>query len=896
MHALDVAIASNQESPMKQRSSSSCSLLALVLSLALAACGTADPTSRNASSGGSGQGGGSAGSDPIGSGAASNAAAAGAGTDAGGSAGAGSGGTTGNPNALVLPIEVLGDGSPTAPLVVEARLRVEASALDSVSKLWLECQRCGFYGAPEYEATTAPPTTIKASLRLLGGSMDEDVAWLDVTDENVTLADDERVHGGINGGLFTTKITVELDEATRQRLVALPAVNTLQFRFNGTDGESNGFRVLNVELQNADADDVGADEREYVDPEVEKQAGAVLSDDVALGQALWYTQDSLAKSSIVDRTIHAACSSCHAPDGRDLQYFGYSNHSIVQRSRFHGLSEEQGRQIAAFLRYSLKEVPHAPLARPWNPPYQPGPGLDATPANWAAGAGLEAVLKTASDGLKALFGKDPSQPLAVTQADVDLVMDANATLNVREMSIPMQFPDWNAWLPAIHPMDVWPDDGAETGSFETGGVFGNGSKNPLAKYNELRDWLDDHQNPNGVFGDYSHLTPDERVQAQELFTMFGWEAYNWFGGGRGGHENPDASAPLYGAQVGANNLAALAASSTTDNGPAGAYSSEAFIERTTSSLMHWLSTQQWALAQEYGLEGNQTWFIGDKDELGAWHGRGEELGWPFNAPSVFYLAPHMLYQQEETEGGKREWYFGWESNLVASYYRTNQWYQLQMTINAGGQSGWSNYPMDWPYLTGFDDLIGQTVGSATPAHVQARDSHYVRLLQGRIKSAQYVNNAIVLDDENVNLIQNSGRYGRAQAVKHLAPANFMDLSANNHTPYLAFDEYQPGVQLLIANGAIAQFNDLFAATQAEDWRRCDPNDTQLGEPEPYAGFRYCLDETVAPLLMDDNGGYYVQPGATTTAQTNAYGLWKAQQQGAEATRVASWSEWVDRMW
>jgi len=64
----------------------------------------------------------------------------------------------------------------------------------------------------------------------------------------------------------------------------------------------------------------------------------------------------------------------------------------------------------------------------------------------------------------------------------------------------------------------------------------------------------------------------------------------------------------------------------------------------------------------------------------------------------------------------REWYTAWEAdNIVASYYRSNQWYQLQMTVNPGGQSNWVNYPMDWPYLTAFDEYIANKVGSDTPA-------------------------------------------------------------------------------------------------------------------------------------------------------------------------------------
>ncbi len=41
----------------------------------------------------------------------------------------------------------------------------------------------------------------------------------------------------------------------------------------------------------------------------------------------------------------------------------------------------------------------------------------------------------------------------------------DATLNVREMPIALQFPDWQAWLPEVHPIDSWGE------GFETSEVF-----------------------------------------------------------------------------------------------------------------------------------------------------------------------------------------------------------------------------------------------------------------------------------------------------------------------------------------------------------------------------------------------------------------------------------------
>ena len=34
-------------------------------------------------------------------------------------------------------------------------------------------------------------------------------------------------------------------------------------------------------------------------------------------------------------------------------------------------------------------------------------------------------------------------------------------MNAREIPVPIQFPDWNAWLPVMHPLDIWtPEAGA----------------------------------------------------------------------------------------------------------------------------------------------------------------------------------------------------------------------------------------------------------------------------------------------------------------------------------------------------------------------------------------------------------------------------------------------------
>lgn len=814
---------------------------------------------------------------------------------------------------LTLPIEVLGDGSPKTPVVAEVQLGVDAAKLGAVAKIAFTCHRCGWFGAPEYEALTATPPTVKASMRVLGGVAaggESAVPWVDITDANVTLPDVERLQGGLNGGgFYTTHITMTLPTASLSHLVALPATNRVQFRFNGTEGETNGFRVVSLQLQDNAGTGLDSETVRQADPTLERNAASYSADDAKAGGALWHGTGILAKSSIVSRKINAACASCHADNGRDLQYFNYSNNAIVQRARFHGLSAQQGQQIAAYLRTSLKDVPYVSQAAPWNPPYQPGAGLDcstsACATRWSAGAGLGAVLTTPGQAMQAIFGKAPAQ---LTQADIDKVMDPRVTLNVRETPVPMQFPDWNAWLPAIHPSDVWPAGASGTGSFDAGATFSNGKLDPNGLYKGLITWLTANANPNGNLADWSHLTAAKRAQIMQMFTNAGWNSYNFLGGGRGNHLPP--AGQTYGAPIGAANLQALANSSTVAVGKAGAFTTNAFIERAVASMLHWNAVKQWQIAHDFQLEGNQQWFVGKQDAGGNWVGRGEAHGWPFNSVSAFFLAPHMIYQQDLDASGNitREWIEAWQTdNVVGSYYRSNQWYQLQMTLNAGAQSNISNYPMDWAYLTAFDNYLGMKVGTSTAAAAAVANTHYVRLLEGHVKEAQYVATDVPVHDGSVPFSNDPGQNSRARFITQLHPTQTVDydrLVVNDGThqfirSYNTFmDGLAPGLQLKVLNGMIAMNNLLYVGVAPTAWRRCDPANTALGQSEPYAGFRWCVDATRVALGKNADGTPFVNytTYGPTTAEWEQYGVWRATQMGAEPVRLKAWSDWVDGVW
>ena len=93
--------------------------------------------------------------------------------------------------------------------------------------------------------------------------------------------------------------------------------------------------------------------------------------------------------------------------------------SLVEHSSASRLSEEEGKKIASYIRsLSTESTDLERHGRPWNPPYQPGPELkDKSIEEWAAGAGLDAVLDKDTDMLEYMF---PGVSLARHRIDSSL--------------------------------------------------------------------------------------------------------------------------------------------------------------------------------------------------------------------------------------------------------------------------------------------------------------------------------------------------------------------------------------------------------------------------------------------------------------------------------------------
>jgi hypothetical protein len=195
--------------------------------------------------------------------------------------------------------------------------------------------------------------------------------------------------------------------------------NELLFRYTRQVPNVSGYRVLAVAVE-LGAGASAALEADWEDPDAWT---AIDSDAAALERGRGYFQE-------VSRDGGPECARCHADSGADLQYFGFSNHSIVERAMFHEFSRQEAEEIASYLR-SL-DVPRAGLL--YDPPFQPG-----AQNRGARGAGRDAVLADDEAFCEAAFGAAelPQEPS----------WDWAAQLDTYRLATAVQVPTWFRWLP-----------------------------------------------------------------------------------------------------------------------------------------------------------------------------------------------------------------------------------------------------------------------------------------------------------------------------------------------------------------------------------------------------------------------------------------------------------------
>ncbi|MCY1075728.1 hypothetical protein [Archangium lansingense] len=504
-----------------------------------------------------------------------------------------------------LPIEVLGEEG-----TVEVARILLPVCCPGPTRLWMQVHGLGYEG--------------EASVQL------NDSAWIPLRNDTAQVEGLGKAYGGIGGAYATLRLSVPIPNGSLRR-----GNNWIRFRLNQTQGMSIGYRVLDFELLGPEGEPL-LDSRIFEEDDPSRWVPP-RPEAIAEGAALWRTKPLLT-SRLQPTPIRAHCMDCHSRDGRDLRYFNYSNRAIIEAARFHGLSRNEGEKVASYIR-SLKDMP-AP-GRPWNPPYQPGPGLDSKPlSHWAAGAGVDAVLERDRDLFAFLF------PSGITPEAVA----TSGYLNVRETPIPMQLPDWNHWLPTIHPMDAWGD------------AFYNSSLNKLYNGEGSSTVYKTHLRADFLSARSAGYTSLSRYR----YDVNAWalELYKF--------ESPRAA--------------------SQPNDPV--YSQKLY------SLGLWQLSKMWEMMQEFELEGHAREMFPASRETRGWFDH-----------IAFDISPNALHMPRANTGINNNTplmytYFSMAWYQLQLVLNSGNHHQDATTRN--GQR-----PVDWPYVYGFlKDLMNDTGGQS----------------------------------------------------------------------------------------------------------------------------------------------------------------------------------------
>ena len=539
-----------------------------------------------------------------------------------------------------LPIEILGsEGS-----VKRQTFNLTQDQVDQAEKLFFYANNLGYEN--------------KGSIRVNGGD------WISLNHTDIGIYEKEMGYGGMqHGGMNSIRFTIpDTDLAAGENIV--------RFRFDMSDGISIGYRIFEFNLLDQRGEKI-LPERffEHDDPSL-WQAPSDYNNVQAIadGKALWYGAELLnhylpngrvatwyGNQLQPQQTIKATCSDCHTQDGRDLEYFGYSNEAIQQRSQFHGLSVDESKKIAAYIR-SLNVPRHG---RPWNPPYQPGPSVgEKSIEYWAAGAGIDAVLETDAEMLDYMF------PIGTMQWKIDDYFDSEKMHDTTTVPLAIQFPDWKHWLPLIHPKDAF--DGfysiqQQDGSFIPGDAAPQ--HNPFVTYPALREFFEQNDHDDIV------------ANKDEFYELMG----NFWSSNRN----------FFTAEIGKK----ASGHWRTKNSVADTYHDDlgpGFGQLARTSLARLMAVKFFEMHQEFELEEMTQRLIPAEDQPAPrqWlHAMGY---------NVFEVPPHFT---AEGLSGRTSRYEGQPG--ITGKFETTNWYELQLVLNPGNGRPGLTGPVDFNYHPGF---------------------------------------------------------------------------------------------------------------------------------------------------------------------------------------------------
>jgi hypothetical protein len=342
----------------------------------------------------------------------------------------------------------------TCPHPATAQFTLDSTALSQATGLYLKTHGLNYSTQGSFQINSSPWVRMKNT---------NTSATINQDNPTVTFFGNIASFGGIGGAYTIVRMEIPLSTPTIGSAATLGkylqvGTNTISFCFNGTDSRSSGYRVVDMNLYNNSAAPVtlGSGAQAIVTYENNTGWTTYPSDgNAANGQTL-FTQQTLVESSVsTNVNLLAHCNDCHTNSGNDLRYFNYSNFAIRQRAIFHGITNDQDLDdLVTYIRTMNVADATSPSTagpgRPWWPPFQPGPGLDAAPAShWSAGAGDTAILDSDQEALQYF----PNSGLNASSF-LDSETGHLLPLNLREMPVAFPLLDWNHWLPAVHPVDA----------------------------------------------------------------------------------------------------------------------------------------------------------------------------------------------------------------------------------------------------------------------------------------------------------------------------------------------------------------------------------------------------------------------------------------------------------